>query len=136
VRPLRLVGLALEAERERLGLVARRYLHSTILKVLAGVAGMFALAELHILAWMLLEPELSPVARAGTLLGFDLALMVVLLVIAARFERETALEREARLVRDTALSGAGGAAVMAPLRATRAGRAALHGMGLWRALRR
>jgi len=105
MRALRLAVLALEAEGLHMRMAARRLGRRAALGAVAAVAAIACYAVLHVLAWHALANSLEPVPRAAVLAGFDAVLAIILAWIASR-DTETQAEREARAVRDVALSGA------------------------------
>ncbi|MCQ4161409.1 hypothetical protein NON00_15930 [Roseomonas sp. GC11] len=105
MRILRLANASLEAERVRLGLFSRRLALRLALGAVGAVFLCAALAMMHLLAWLALEPALTPLGRAALLLAID-ALLALLLILAALRDRPSTQEIEARLLRDAALAQA------------------------------
>ncbi|PWC30009.1 hypothetical protein [Teichococcus aestuarii] len=105
MRAFRLVSVSLEAERVLLGLQAKRFAVKAVLGLVAAVFLIAAFAMLHVLAWLALEPQLSPLARAGVILAGDLVIAGILLALALR-DNPSRQEIEARMLRDNAFSQA------------------------------
>ncbi|MBO1073097.1 hypothetical protein [Roseomonas marmotae] len=102
MRSLRLLNLAWEAERTRLGLRLQREVRRVILFAVAGVMAGAAFAMLHLVAWIALGATLSPLWRAIAIFAFDLVLAAIILLIAMRNPPSPA-ELEAASIRRTAL---------------------------------
>jgi len=102
MRALRLASVAWEAERARLGLRVQRELRRGILFAAAGVMAVAAFAMLHLVAWIALGPHVGPLGRALIIFGVDIALAVVLGLVAMR-NRPSRAELEALSIRRTAL---------------------------------
>jgi len=102
MRALRLASVAWEAERARLGLRVQRELRRGILFVAAGVMAVAAFGMLHLIAWIALGPHVGPLGRALIIFGVDIALAVVLGLVAMRNTPSRA-ELEALSIRRTAL---------------------------------
>lgn len=105
MRAFRLVSVSLEAERVLLGLQAKRFAVKAVLGLVAAVFLIAAFAMVHVLAWLALEPQLSPLARAGVILAADLVIAGILLALALR-DNPSRQEIEARMLRDNAFSQA------------------------------
>ncbi|MFC4169488.1 hypothetical protein [Teichococcus aestuarii] len=105
MRAFRLVSVSLEAERVLLGLQAKRFAVKAVLGLVAAVFLIAAFAMLHVLAWLALEPQLSPLARAGVILAGDLVIAGILLALVLR-DNPSRQEIEARMLRDNAFSQA------------------------------
>ncbi|MBI0434900.1 hypothetical protein [Roseomonas sp. KE0001] len=103
MRPFRLAAVSLEAERVVLGLQAKRYVWRALFGMIAAVFACAALVMLHVVAWLALPLEWTPLARAGTLLGADLVLVLVLGLLAMR-DAPSRAEIEARILRDNAIA--------------------------------
>jgi hypothetical protein len=102
VRALRLASVAFEAERARLGLRVQREIRRVILFVAAGVMALAGFAMLHVIAWVLLDPGLSPIWRAVVIFAVDIVLAGILGFVASRNTPSRA-EIEALSIRRTAL---------------------------------
>jgi len=102
MRALRLASVAWEAERARLGLRVQRELRRGILFAAAGVMAVAAFGMLHLIAWIALGPHVGPLGRALIIFGVDIALAVVLGLVAMRNTPSRA-ELEALSIRRTAL---------------------------------
>lgn len=105
MRAFRLVSVSLEAERVLLSLQAKRFAVKAVLGLAAAVFLIAAFAMVHVLAWLALEPQLSPLARAGVILAADLVIAGILLALALR-DNPSRQEIEARMLRDNAFSQA------------------------------
>jgi hypothetical protein len=101
VRSFRLAQATIEAERVRLRLHVRR----VGIRIALGITGAIWLAGgltcLHVAAWLWLSPQWGGLASALALTGFDLALAIIMLLLASRGGQSTA-EREAKAIRDNA----------------------------------
>jgi membrane protease YdiL (CAAX protease family) len=102
MRALRLASVAWEAERARLGLMARREIRRVVLFLAAGVMATAAFGMLHLVAWIALGPYLGPLGRALAIFGVDVVLALILVMVATR-NRPSRAELEALSIRRTAL---------------------------------
>jgi hypothetical protein len=102
MRALRLVSVAWEAERARLGLLAGRHIRRVVLLLAAAVMAVAAFAMLHLIAWIALGPHLAPLGRALAIFGFDVLLALILAMIGLR-NRPSRAELEALSIRRTAM---------------------------------
>jgi hypothetical protein len=102
MRSLRLLNVAWEAERTRLGLRVQREIRRVVLLVAAGVMAGAAFGMLHLIAWIALGDTMSPLWRAVVIFAADIVLALVLAMIAMRNPASHA-ELEAAAIRRTAL---------------------------------
>lgn len=114
MRAFRLATVSLEAERVLLGLQAKRWAVRLALGLVGAVFVLAALAMLHVLAWVALEPHLGPLGRAGAILGGDVVIAGILLALAMR-DSPSRQEIEARMLRDSAISQARASFGLLPL---------------------
>jgi hypothetical protein len=112
MRALRLLNVAWEAERARLGLRVQREIRRVVLLLAAGVMAAAAFAMLHVVAWVAIGAGLSPLWKAIAILGVDLLLALILVMVAMRNPPSHA-ELEAASIRRTALQEARGGLGMA-----------------------
>jgi hypothetical protein len=106
LRPLRLARIAAEAEGARLRALAHRNGVRAAIGVLAVVFVLMALSFFHIVLWFWMRTsfEWTPLICAVALTVLDLAVAVILGVIASS-SKPSHDEEEARLVRQQALDG-------------------------------
>ncbi|MBC9178380.1 hypothetical protein [Pseudoroseomonas ludipueritiae] len=102
MRSLRLLNVAWEAERTRLGLRVQREVRRVILLLAAAVMAGAAFAMLHLVAWIAIGDALSPLWKAIVIFAADIVLALVLAMVAMRNPPSTA-ELEAASIRRTAL---------------------------------
>lgn len=102
MRSLRLLNVAWEAERTRLGLRVQREVRRVILLLAAAVMIGAAFAMLHLVAWIAIGDALSPLWKAIAIFAADIVLALVLGMIAMRNPASPA-ELEAASIRRTAL---------------------------------
>lgn len=102
MRSLRLLNVAWEAERTRLGLRVQREIRRVILLLAAAVMVGAAFAMLHLVAWVAIGAALSPLWKALVIFAADLVLALILLMVAMRNPASPA-ELEAASIRRTAL---------------------------------
>jgi len=101
MRTLRLARVAAEAERLRLSLLIQRLLIRAAIAAVAVVFVLAALASAHFAGWLALVRVMPPVYAALVLLAVDLVIALVLALVASR-GGPGAVEREAKVLRDTA----------------------------------
>jgi hypothetical protein len=102
MRSLRLLNVAWEAERTRLGLRVQREIRRGILLLAAGVMAAAGFAMLHVIAWVAIGDAMSPLWRAIVIFAVDILLALVLAMVAMRNPASHA-ELEAASIRRTAL---------------------------------
>ncbi|MFC0410375.1 hypothetical protein [Roseomonas elaeocarpi] len=105
LRALRLLGMAAQAESQRLKVNVGSKINGLLYWAVAGVFGIAAFVLLHILIYNGVFVYFGPVGAAGILLLIDLVVALVMALIAMRGAHPRA-ELEARAIRDVALSGA------------------------------
>lgn len=109
LRALRLVGMAAQAEGQRMKVQAGAAVGRLGYYAVAGVFGLAALILLHVLLYnlvgALVRGPWGPFWAALAVLAFDAVGALVALTLASRSSARAA-EREARMVRDVALAGA------------------------------
>jgi hypothetical protein len=105
VHPLRLLRIAIEAERLRLGLQVKRTETRVAMAVVALAMLLGALGFGHVAVWYWLRDYLSAKYVALIFAGVDLVIALVLLLLAARSSPGLA-EAEAHAVRRRALESA------------------------------
>lgn len=103
MRAVELAKVAASAEKLRLERVARRRLLQVVFWAVAGVFAVAAFVTLHVVAYNLLVPSLTPVQASLVLLAVDLVLAGVFALLARR-DRPDVLEQEAKQIRQQALS--------------------------------
>jgi hypothetical protein len=116
VRGLRLARIAAQAELLYLRRLARRQGVRLAFALAASVFLLAALAVLHVAAVLALNGPLTPLHAVLIVAAADLAVGVVLALLAAR-DRPDAVEREAIALRDAACGQIKQAAAMAALTA-------------------
>lgn len=105
MRSLRLLNVAWEAERTRLGLRVQREIRRVVLLLVAGVLGAAAFGMLHVIAWVAIGDAMAPLWRAIVIFAVDIVLALILAVLAMRNPASHA-ELEAASIRRTALTEA------------------------------
>lgn len=102
---VRLGRAALEAELLRYRLIATRTVRRVAFAAVAAVLGLFAFATLHVALFFVFELDagITPAWSAVIVAGLDLFVALVFL-IGARASGPSAVEIEARIMRDRALA--------------------------------
>jgi hypothetical protein len=105
MRPVSLARVAVEAEGVRLRAMAMRIVRHAAYAAIALVFLLGALTFAHIAAWYGIRTglQVTPIATAGILGGFDL-LVAIVLVLLARRSTPSRVEREALQVRQEAVA--------------------------------
>lgn len=103
MRAVELAKVAASAEKLRLQRVALRNAWHIAFYAVAGVFAVAAFVVLHVVAYNLLVPSLTPFQASLVLLAADSVLAGVFFLLARR-DRPDALEREAKLIRQQALA--------------------------------
>jgi hypothetical protein len=103
VRTLDLGQAAAQAELLRLKRLARRHVLRAIFGMIAVVFLIGTLILLHVVAYIALQPTLTPLLDGLALLGFDLVLAILFALLASRNTPDQ-IEIEAKLLREQALS--------------------------------
>ena len=132
MRTLRLARVAAEAERLRIKRIARRLAIRAALGAVAGVFALAALAWLHVLVWFALAHSLHPVLRSVVLVAIDVAITLILGLLAMRSPPDP-IGAEALEVRRQSVAQLRRSLSIAALAATMA-RAAGRNRGVGRAL--
>ena len=103
MRAVELAKVAASAEKLRLERLALRRAWQVAFYAAAAVFAVAAFVLLHVVAYNLLVPSLPPLQASLALLAVDLALAGVFVVLARR-DRPDAVEEEAKLIRQQALT--------------------------------
>lgn len=103
MRAVELGKVAAAAEKLRLQRVVLRHTWQIAFYAAAAVFAVAAFVLLHVVAYNLLVPSLTPLQASLALLAVDLALAGVFVVLARR-DRPDAVEEEAKLIRQQALT--------------------------------
>jgi Zn-dependent protease len=106
MKTLRLVRVAAEAERLRWQRFARRLVVRAVLGAIAAFFALAAVVVLHGLGYLALREQVSALIAASIILGVDVVLALLFGILASRGGPD-AIEREALVVRQTAVAEIG-----------------------------
>jgi hypothetical protein len=128
----RLVRIAAEAERLRWQRHARRLVIRAIYGVIAGFFALTAIGVLHVVGYIALRLQFTPIIAAAIIFGVDAVLAIIFAVIASRGGPDE-VEQEALAVRQKAVAQIGETLAMVSLvrlAARTLGKRGVYGMGL------